>query len=182
MRKILIATVLWFVMSASFAAAQSEGEAIVTGEVESTLGLVNLDADWGVFSPGLTYVITPSGFKQPPGPGEGAGFTVGAVGFEVDGNAGSEVLVNLVLPSSMLSDDENGSLPMSNWTYAWNYDNDPSVSFAESGPVSGSGVVMRISGSGASGLFLGASITVPTTAFAGSYTAQIIGSVSYTGN
>src|ERR1051325_4910333 len=109
--------------------AQSEAEALVTASVENELALVNVDGDWGVLSPGVTYVITPGGFKEPPGPAEGAGVVVGPVGFEVDGNAGSEVLVSLVLPSGLASDDENGSLPLSNWTYGWNYDNDPGVAF-----------------------------------------------------
>jgi hypothetical protein len=44
-------------------------------------------------------------------------------------------------------------------------------------------VMLRVTGGGAaSGLFLGATVTVPTTAFAGGYTAQIIGSATYTGN
>jgi len=181
-RFLLVAALLMVVGICNYALAQSEAEALVTGSVENALGLVNVDGDWGVFSPGITYVITPGGFKQPPGPGEGAGVVVGPVGFEVDGNAGSEVLVSLVLPSGLGSDDENGSLPLSNWTYGWNYDNDPGAAFTAAGPVSGSGVTLLISGGGASGLFLGATVTVPTTAFAGTYTGQIIGSAAYTGN
>jgi len=181
-RFLLVAALLMVVGICNYAVAQSEAEALITGSVESALGLLNVDGDWGVFSPGITYVITPGGFKQPPGPGEGAGIVVGPVGFEVDGNAGSEVLITLVLPPGLASDDENGSLPVNNWTYGWNYDNDPLAAFAAAGPVTGNGVTLRISGSGASGLFLGASVSVPTTAFAGSYTGQIIGSATYTGN
>src|SRR5437867_12203711 len=183
MRNFMLAlALLLFVGLNQVVFAQSEAEALITASVENALTLVNVDGDWGVFSPGITYVITPGGFKQPPGPGEGAGVVVGPVGFEVDGNAGSEVLVSLVLPSGLGSDDENGSLPLSNWTYGWNYDNDPAAPFTAAGPVSGSGITMLISGGGASGLFLGATVTVPTTAFAGTYTGQIIGSAAYTGN
>jgi len=162
--------------------AQSEAEALITASVENALTLVNVDGDWGVLSPGNTYVITPGGFKNPPGPGEGAGIVVGPVGFEVDGNAGSNVVITLVLPSQLVSDDGNGGIPTSNWTFGWNYDNDPTAPFAASGPVVGSAVTLGIGGGGASGLFLGATLTVPQTAFAGSYTGQVIGSAAYTGN
>lgn len=182
MKRFLLISILFIVALSNYAIAQSESEAIVTATVENALALVNVDGDWGVLSPGVTYTITPGGYKQPPGPGEGAGIVVGPVGFEVDGNAGSDVLVSLVLPAALQSDDENGSLPCTNWTYGWNYDNDPTASFAAAGPVSRGGVTLQISGSGASGLFLGATLTVPTTAFAGGYTGQIIGSATYTGN
>jgi hypothetical protein len=182
MKRFLFIAALLVVALCNYAMAQSEAEALVTASVENALALVNVDGDWGVMSPGITYVITPGGFKEPPGPGEGAGVVVGPVGFEVDGNAGSEVLVSLVLPAELHSDDDNGGLPTSNWTYGWNYDNDPAASFAAAGPVTGGGVTLIISGGGATGLFLGASVTVPTTAFAGGYTGQIIGSATYTGN
>jgi hypothetical protein len=179
MKRFMFVLALLLVVSLSHALAQSEAEALVTASVESELVLVNVDGDWGLFSPGQTYTITPAGFKEPPGPGEGAGIVVGPVGFEVDGNPGSDVLVSMVLPSAFNSDDENGNLPLSNWTYGWNYDNDPGVAFSSAGPVTGSAVTVTIGGGAASGLFLGASVTVPTTAFAGSYTAQIIGSAAY---
>jgi hypothetical protein len=63
--------------------------------------------------------ITPAGFKDPPGPGEGPGIVVGPVGFEVDGIGGEDVIVNLVLPGAMNSDDDAAGLPLSNWTYGW---------------------------------------------------------------
>ena len=166
----------------AMAIAQSEAEALVTGEVVSALVLVNVDGDWGVFAAGNTYVVTPAGFKDPPGPGEGAGVVVGPVGFEVDGIGGEDVVVNLVLPGAMNSDDDAAGLPLSNWNYGWNYDNDPTATFTASGAVSGSAVNLSINSSAASGLFLGATITVPPTAFPGTYTAQIIGSAAYTGN
>ncbi len=166
----------------NFAVAQSEAEALVDAVVENALALVNVDGSWGTMSPGVSYVITPGGFKEPPGPGEGAGVVVGPVGFEVDGNAGSEVLVTLVLPSGLQSVDENGNLPCSNWTYGWNYDNDPTAAFNAAGPVTGGGVTLQIGGGAASGLFLGATVSVPTTAFGGDYIGQIIGSATYTGN
>ena len=179
MKRFMFVLALLLVAGLSSALAQSEAEVLVTATVESELILVNVDGDWGLFSPGQTYTITPGGFKEPPGPGEGAGIVVDAIGFEVDGNPGSDVQVALVLPAAFTSDDENGNLPLSNWTYGWNYDNDPTVAFAAAGPVTGSAVTLTIGGGAASGLFLGASVTVPTTAFAGGYTAQIIGSATY---
>ncbi|HTK82894.1 MAG TPA: hypothetical protein VL633_11420 [Bacteroidota bacterium] len=127
MKRFLLISILLIVALSNYAIAQSESEAIITATVENALALVNVDGDWGVLSPGVTYTITPGGYKQPPGPGEGAGIIVGPVGFEVDGNAGSEVFITLVLPSGLQSDDENGNLPCANWTYGWNYDNDPTA-------------------------------------------------------
>jgi hypothetical protein len=183
MRTVLALSAL--VLTASLcqrAFAQSEAEALITASVESQLTLVNVDGDWGVFSPGLNYTISASGFKEPPGPGEGAGIVVGPVGFEIDGNAGSQVVITLVLPQQLVSDDGNGGIAVGDWTFGWNYDNDPSASWAASGPVIGNAVPLIIGGGGASGLFLGATLTVPQTAFAGTYTGQVIGSAAYTGN
>jgi hypothetical protein len=181
MKKLMCVFALLLVFGA-MAIAQTEAEALVTGEVVSALVLVNVDGDWGVFASGNTYVITPAGFKNPPGPGEGAGVVVGPVGFEVDGIGGEDVIVNLVLPGAMNSDDDAAGLPLSNWTYGWNYDNDPGASFAASGAVTGNAVALSINSNAATGLFLGATVTVPPTAFTGTYTAQIIGSAVYTGN
>ena len=135
MKRFLFVAALLIVGLCNYAVAQSEAEALIAASVENALALVNVDGDWGTMSPGVTYVITPGGFKEPPGPGEGVGIVVGPVGFEVDGNAGSEVLVSLVLPAGLLSDDENGTLPCSNWTFGWNYDNDPTAPFAAAGPI-----------------------------------------------
>lgn len=179
MKRFMFVFALLLVVGLSSALAQSEAEALVTATVENELILVNVDGDWGLFSPGQSYVVTPGGFKEPPGPGEGAGITVDPIGFEVGGNPGSDVLVTLVLPAAFTSDDGNGNLPLSNWTYGWNYDNDPGVAFSAAGNVTGSAVTLSIGGGAASGLFLGATITIPTTAFAGGYIAQIIGSATY---
>lgn len=181
-RFMLVVALLFVVVMGNIAYAQSEAEALVTATVENALVLVNVDGDWGVFAAGNSYVITPGGFKNPPGPGEGAGVVVGPVGFEVDGNAGDKVVVSLVLPSTFPSDDGNGALAVSNWTYGWNYDNDPAATFSASGPVTGNAVSLTVGGGGATGLFLGATVTIPPTAFAGGYTGQIIGSAAYTGN
>ena len=182
MNRFLLAVSLLALALCNYAFSQSESEALVTMSVENSLALVNVDGDWGVMSPGVIYVITPGGFKEPPGPGEGAGIVVGPVGFEVDGNAGSEVLVSLILPAGLESDDESGSLPCSNWTYGWNYDNDPTASFSAAGPVTSGGITLTIGGGAVSGLFLGATVSVANTAYAGGYTGQIIGSATYTGN
>jgi hypothetical protein len=179
MKRFMIVLALLLVVGLSAAWAQSEAEALITGEVESELVLVNIDEDWGLFAPGNTYIITPGGFKEPPGPGESAGDQVGSPGFEVDGNAQTDVLISLVLPAGMTSDDENGVLPLSNWTYGWNYDIDPTVTFVQAGPVVGSAVTVSIGGDAACGVFFGATVSVPVTAFAGSYTAQLIGSATY---
>ncbi|HYQ85898.1 MAG TPA: hypothetical protein VES59_01510 [Bacteroidota bacterium] len=162
--------------------AQTEGEALITASVENALTVVPVDGDWGILSPGTIYTITPGGLKNPPGPGEGTGIVVGPVGFEIDGSAGSNVVVTLALPPQLVSDDGNGGIPSVNWMFGWNFDNDATLPFAGSGPVVSNAVTLTISGTGASGLFLGATLRVPETAFAGTYTGQVIASAAYTGN
>jgi len=182
MKRFMFVLALVMVVGLSAALAQSEAVTLVTAEVESELILAALDADWGLFSPGQTYTITPAAFKEPPGPGEAAGDQVESAGFEVEGNPNSEVLVSLVLPAAFTSEDENGTMPLSNWTYGWNFDDDPGVAFAEAGPITGSAVSLIIGGDALVGLFIGADVSVPTSAYTGAYIAQIIGSATYTGN
>jgi len=179
MKRYIFILALLLVGLINFAVAQSEAEALVTATVENALALVNIDGDWGTLAPSQQYVITPGGFKDPPGPGEGVGVVVGPVGFEVDGNAGSEVEVTLTL-GDLISDDENGSIPCTNWTFGWNYDNDPTAAFTAAGPVVGNKVTVQIGGGAATGLFFGATVSVSPTAFAGGYQAQLIGSAAYT--
>jgi len=162
--------------------AQSESTAFISAHVENPLGVFNIDGDWGSFAPGGTYVITPGGFKNPIGPGEAGNVTVEPVGFEVAANSGAHLLVTLTLPSELISDDGNGSLVLSNWTFGWNYDNDPRSPFAASGSVFGNDVTITIGGRGISGLFLGATVSVPPGAFTGSYTGHLLASAAYTGN
>lgn len=161
---------------------QSAANSLVTAVVNNSLTLTSIDGDWGLFAAGNTYVVTPSGFKDPPGPSEGPGVVVSPVAFEIGGNVGSTVLVNLVLPSSFKSDDENGELPVTGWNYGWNYDDDPLASFNGSGPVTGNSLSLNIGGTAVTGLFLGATVSVPNTSFPGTYTAQIIASIAYMGN
>lgn len=182
MNRIMCAAALMLTAGLSTALAQSEAEILIDAAVESELILTNVDGTWGLFSPGQTYVITPGSFKEPPGPGEGAGILTDPVGFELEGNPGSDVLVSLVLPGAFLSESENGALPLSNWTYGWNYDNDNTVAFVESGPIVGSAVTVTVGGDALVGIFLGATVTVPTSAFPDTYIAQVIGSAAYTGN
>ncbi len=162
--------------------AQSESTTFISAHVENPLGVFNIDGDWGAFAPGGTYVITPGGFKNPLGPGEGGNLVVGPVGFEVAGNSGAHLVVTLNLPAELISDDGNGSLGLTNWTYGWNYENDPMSPFAASDSVLGNDVTITIGGNGISGLFLGATVSVPPSAFTGSYTGRLLGSASYTGN
>lgn len=164
------------------AIAQTESEALITATVEQSLALLSSDGDWGLFAGGNVYVVTPAGYKDPPGPGEGPGVVVSPVAFEIAGTAGSDVEVSLILPSAFISDDESGQLPLSNWRYGWNFDADPTASFNGAGPVTSEWVSLSIGGDAVSGLFLGATVSVPNEAFAGVYTAQVIASVVYLGN
>ena len=171
-----------FAVPFNAAIAQSEAGALVTAVVNNSLVIVSADGDWGLFASGNTYVVTPSGFKDPPGPGEGPAVVVSPLAFEIGGDAGSDVQIKLVLPSSFRSDDESGELPVISWNYGWNYDDDPFASFVGSGPVAGSGLSLTIGGGAVAGLFLGATVSVPNEAFPGIYTAQVIASVAYLGN
>jgi hypothetical protein len=181
-RFLLLSSFVLFIALSPVAFAQAEASALVIARVENPLSIFNVDGDWGAFAPGGTYVITPGGFKNPPGPSEGGNVVVGPVGFEVAGNAGSHIVVSLNLPSQLISDDGNGGLVTSDWTYGWNYDNDPNRPFAASGSIAGNEVTIGIGGSGVSGLFLGATVTVPPSAFTGSYTGRLVASAAYTGN
>jgi len=182
MKRFMFVLALLLVVGLTAAWAQSEAVALINAAVESELIVTNLDADWGLFSPGQNYTITPGAFKEPPGPGESAGDQVESAGFEIEGNPNSEVLASLVLPAAFVSEDQNGTMPLSNWTYGWNFDDDPSVAFQAAGPIVGSAVNLAIGGDAIVGLFLGADVTVPTTAYTGSYIAQVICSATYTGN
>ena len=181
-RFLLLSAFALLIGSSTVAFAQSEATSLITVTVANPIGVFNVDGGWGVFSPGETYVITPGGFKNPPGPSEGGNVVVGPVGFELAGNSGSQVVVTFSLPSQLISDDGNGGLGLSNWTYGWNYENDPTSPFAATGPIIGNAVTVGIGGSGASGLFLGATVSAPAVAFAGEYTGHLIASAAYTGN
>jgi hypothetical protein len=178
MKRFMFLLAMLLVVSLSSALAQSEIPAVVTATVENELILENLDSDWGIFAPGGTYTITPSGYKEPPGPGEAIGDVFDPFGWNVTGNGGTDVLISMILPAAFISDDGNGSIPLSGWTYGWNYVLDNTASFNDYGPITGSAVLLTLGVDGA-GLFLGATATVPTTAFAGTYAAQVIGSATY---
>ena len=73
------------------------------------------ESAWGSMSPGITYVITPGGFKEPPGPGEGAGITVSAFTFEIRSGPLTRVTVRLSLPTGFTSAESIDSLPLTRW-------------------------------------------------------------------
>lgn len=183
MKRFMFVIALLLLVGLSSALAQTEAVATALAAIEAEFLIEGLEADWGLFAPGVVYTISASGFKAPPGPEEGVGVGVlDPLGFEVSGSPGTELLVYLVLPAGMSEEDGNAVLPMSNWTYGWNYDADPEASFVGAGPLVGNAVQMAINSNGTSGLYLGATVTVPVTAFIGSYFAEIIGSAVVTGN
>lgn len=180
MKRFMFVLALLLVVGLSSALAQSEAVLLPTAEVATELLIEpNTDGSFGLLAPGRTYVVTPGGFKEPPGPGEAAGDVVETPSFIVTGDPSAEVVVSLVLPGALISDDGYAGIPLSNWSYAWNYDGAPDATFVSSGPISGNSVPMTIGGDGTAGLLFGTTISVPTTAFAGTYTAQIIGTVAY---
>ncbi len=142
-------------------------------ESQTSRASIGPDESWGTVTPGTMYVITPSGFKEPPGPGEGAGITVDPFRFEIRGAPGATLTVALVVSDSFSSDDSHGSIPLSNWTYGWFYESD-NIPWMEAGPLVGDTVRIVIGGDGVSYLnFGGSTVAVPPTAFIGGYTAQV---------
>lgn len=136
-----------------------------------------LDSTWGFVTPGQNYVITPSGFKESPGPGEGAGITVSPFTFEISGPPGAHVTVTLTLPDAFIANDTAGLLPLSSW-WAYVYADDwPPWTV---GPEFGDSVTVSIGDSGVAVLSLAAMVTVPITAVPGPYTAQL--TISYPGS
>lgn len=162
--------------------AQTQAAAIMSGDVQQPLSIVNIDGDWGTFAPGNTYVMTPGGFKSPPGPGEPIDAMVEALGYTVIGNPGEKVLLSLIIPDRLISEDNGAALPTSNWTYGWNYANDPEETFNQTGPINPDGIQLVIGGDGITGVFIGATVMVPTYTSAGDYFGQVIGRVSHTAN
>ena len=174
----VFALVLMFSM-AHVAKAQSEAAAIITVSVEEVLVVDPVDGDWGVMGIGNTYVLTPSGFKVPTGPGESAGDQFDPPGFEITGNFNEQVLCRMTFPPGLdNTDGPGGRIALSNWTYGWNADADPTATFQSSGPVVGDQVIAII-GDGVVGIYFGATNTVPITATGGTYEGNLVLSASY---
>jgi hypothetical protein len=150
---------------------------IAAGEHKQPRHYIEDDSWWGYVSPGVTYVITPGGFKQPPGPGEGPGIVINPFSFQFTGAPLSDVTVKLDLPEAFTSLDFNGSLPLTDWTYALPPNDVRCQLCGETGYIQGDSVSVHIDSSGAQILNLGATLSVPSTAFPGEYNSSIV--VSY---
>ncbi len=127
-----------------------------------------IDESFGIVSQGQMYVITPGGFKEPPGPGEGAGVVVDPFRFMITGSPGEDVDVVLTLPDSFVSNDGTKFIPLMRWTCqiaddwwwgAWPLVNDT--------------ITVSIFGGGMTPISIAATLTVPLTACPGPYTAAI---------
>lgn len=183
MNRIMLTIALLLLVGLSSALAQTEAVATALAAIEAEFAIEGLEADWGLFAPGVVYTISAGGLKAPPGPEEGVGVgNLDPLGFEISGSPGTELIMYLVLPAGMSEEEGNAVLPMSNWTYGWNYEADATASFVGAGPLVGNSVAMAINSNGTSGLYLGCTVTVPTTAYIGSYFAEVIGSAVVTGN
>ncbi len=136
------------------------------------------ESTWGSVSPGHTYIITPGGFKEPPGPGEGAGILVSAFTFEIKSEPLTRVTVRLSLPNGFTSAVGFGSLPLTNWTYAIPPKDGWCLHCGEAGPIQGDSVMMYVDSSGVQILIIGATVSVPSHAFPGGYIAGITASYS----
>jgi hypothetical protein len=133
------------------------------------------DESWGKAAQGVAYVVTPAGFKNPAGPGEGAGVTVDPFRFQVTGSAGAWVEVVFALPDSFVADGASGSLPLTHWTYR--------IAFGEGNEwswwVDSDTLIVPISSSGATVLSFGAMMDVPVAASYSPYRAVV--SITFAG-
>jgi hypothetical protein len=128
------------------------------------------DGSWGTVRQGQPYVITPGGFKNPPGPGEGAGVVVDPFRFVITGSAGEEVKVVLTLPDAFASDVDSAVIPLTNWTYSV-CDGCEGSCFCSGAYIDS--VMVTIHNNGVTLLTVGATFFVPDTASLGSYTAAL---------
>jgi hypothetical protein len=180
MKRFMFVVVLVLSLGLTAALAQ-DAQAIITAEVTAALELAATGGSWGFFAPGESYIITASTFKEPAGPGEAVGDPVEPVQFDITGDPGTNVELSFVLPAAFTGETYFMSLPISDWTYGYNYDADPAAQFTEAGPLVGSAIALNL-GTGTPSVFLGATVTVPQTALADAYSAQVIASVAVTGN
>lgn len=147
-------------------------------EGENAKHIDEADSTWGVMSPGTTYVITPSGFKEPPGPGEGAGVTVSSFRFVIRGTPDAVVTVMFNMSDAFSSEVTNDSLLFTNWVY--NLDWPGVCPHCEGGPIYGDSLRLPIFSGGTTTLFIAATVAVPTEAIAGKYSAEITASYEST--
>lgn len=128
------------------------------------------DGSWGTFLQGQSYVVTPGGFKDPPGHGESAAVVVDPFRFIITGSSGEDVNVVLTLPDSFDSDFGASFIPLRNWTYSFCNDG---YGFQCSGALYSDTISVPVLGNGMTLLSLGATLPVPMTASPGSYTAAL---------
>lgn len=186
MKRFMIVLALLLSLGLSNILAQTQAVATAIATVE--LGLLlegTTDNDWGIMAPGESYLVTPAGFKEPPGPGETVGDPIPGIApfFILSADAGAEVVFELIFPAGFLGTDSYITLPTSNWTYGLTYAGDPSSEpFIAYGPVVGNSAAGQVGGAGTLNLHLGATVTVPNNAPVDEYTAQVICTVIATGN
>jgi hypothetical protein len=135
------------------------------------------DESWGIVAQNQMYVVTPTGFKNPPGPDEGAGVLVDPFRFLITGPAGEHADVMLNLPDSFVFNGGTESIPITNWTYGFgDYE---WCDFGCFGAVLGETLTVPINRDGTIILRFGATLSVPVGATLGPYTAAV--RVSFTG-
>jgi hypothetical protein len=123
---------------------------------------------WGVVNRGNVYVITPGGFKNPPGQDEGAGVVVDPIPFRVTGTPGEGAVVAFALPDSFAQNGGDGILPLKNWTYGFE-----DYWFGGAGPITHDTVIVPIFPDGTCSLRVGGTVEVPSSAPFGVYSASV---------
>jgi hypothetical protein len=119
---------------------------------------------------GQDFVVTPRGFKDPPGPSEPADVTVDPFRFVITGSAGEDLYVVMTRPDSFDSEQDTGSIPLISWTFNVRYDDND---LGWSGLLQGDSIPVSIGSAGIAFLSFGARIPVPDSASSGFYTAGV---------
>lgn len=120
-----------------------------------------------------------------PGIDEAVAITeTGAAQFDIDGETGKEVSLTFTLPTELTHDtDGSTTMPISFGTAAAGYNaglDDPSAA-STFDPNAGTSTTLGTS-SGLLYVYLGGTVSPPSTQKAGSYTGSIVLDVAYTGN
>ena len=137
-------------------------------------GFDYIDVRLANLTAGFTYTIdAQSGTIQPIVTGKEAG---GPIRFaSVVGDSGSEIRIDFVLPSKLEGTEEQGTIPISFSQYSAR-----EASGALWNPESSH--VMSLDQNGSLAFDLGFTITIPDTTPPGEYAAQVIWSITFTGN
>ncbi len=184
MKRFMFVLAVLLLVGLSTGLAQNQAATVVLAAVENGMLLEGSEIDWLIFAPGETYVITPGGFKEPPGPGETIGESIVVdPWFTLTADAGANVIFDFILPTGLIGETSGVVLGTSNWMYGLTIGGDPSgEAFVGYGPVIGSTASGVVGADGALFVHMGATVSVPNNAPVDAYFGQVICTAIATGN